>query len=174
MSESLARWIDAGAGTSPVIRLAEEVQSVGTHQGSGEVDPWPTVELEHLRQLIVDEPVEDGIAHPGERELTHLLEKYGETAGSWVRVLVFEGPAARGADIVRLLARLHDPISSFWRTRVVSDALASPTPCLRDAALQAAEVWRDPEIDLVLQQHKEPVAWLRDYAQRVMRDRQGR
>ena len=50
------------------------------------------------------------------------------------------------------------------------DALALDDVEIRDAAVQAAELWGDREILLVLKSHSEPESWLRDYIFDVIDD----
>ena len=118
------------------------------------------------------EPVEDGIAHPAE----HILEDALHTAGQR-SVLSRVGALCTNptrpsfaASSLRCLGRLQSPGSSVWRAGVVRAALASPAAELRDAAVQAAESWGDPQLVQVLRSHRETEPWLSRYLREVIED----
>ena len=60
--------------------------------------------------------------------------------------------------------------TSSWRSELVRNALALDDVEIRDAAVQAAELWDDPHILPVLKSHYEPESWLRDYISDVIDD----
>ena len=76
------------------------------------------------------------------------------------------------ADMFRCLARLDGVGDPRWRTDLVRGALRSPDVSQRDAAIQAAEEWGDPETNAVLGAHydRETERFLRDYTEGVLRD----
>ena len=53
---------------------------------------------------------------------------------------------------------------------LVRDALALDDVEIRDATVQAAELWGDRDILPVLKSHSEPEPWLRDYIFHVIND----
>ena len=60
--------------------------------------------------------------------------------------------------------------TTVWRAELVSCGLASDDIELRDAALQAAESWRDPGLRQILAAHSEPVSWLDEYRRGIIGD----
>lgn len=67
------------------------------------------------------------------------------------------------ASILRCLGRQEHLGTSSWRSALVRDALALDDVEIRDAAVQATELWGDKDILSVLKSHSEPKSWLRDY-----------
>ena len=62
------------------------------------------------------------------------------------------------------------PGTSLWRSELVRDALDLDDVEIRDAAVQAAELWGDRDMLPVLKSHSEPEPWLRDYICDVIDD----
>lgn len=67
------------------------------------------------------------------------------------------------ASVLRCLGRQEHLGTSLWRSELVRDTLVLDDVEIRDAAVQAAELWGDREILPVLKSHSEPEPWLRDY-----------
>jgi hypothetical protein len=122
--------------------------------------------LRRAMAAIEQEPVEDGISHPAERWLAEALDKGGAGA---LCAQMLEGPLGTSliASLVRLLGRLsfEEPIV---KEQILWQALASPSIELRDAAVQAAELWADRTAIEVLRGHAEPVPWLAEYISRLL------
>ena len=74
------------------------------------------------------------------------------------------------ASVLRCLGRQEDLGISSWRSELVRDALALDDVEIRDAAVQAAELWGDKGILPVLKSHSEPEIWLRDYICDIIND----
>ena len=72
------------------------------------------------------------------------------------------------ASVLRCLGRQEHLGTSSWRSELVRDALALDDVEIRDAAVQAAELWDDREILPVLKSHSEPELWLRNYISDVI------
>ena len=70
-------------------------------------------------------------------------------------------------DVLGVKPMLAIPIG---RVELVRDGLATEGVEIRDAAVQAAEAWGDLGMVEVLESHREPVAWLRDYVRSVIDD----
>jgi hypothetical protein len=75
----------------------------------------------------------------------------------------------RCAALLRLLSRVSQ-LDAEQRRSVVRRGLASNSVEIRDAAVQAAETWEDAALAELLRQHRDPVSWLSDYAERVAFD----
>lgn len=75
------------------------------------------------------------------------------------------------ADFLRLAGRVHP--DAQLRTELLEQSLASEDIQVRDAAVQAAELWADSSSVSALRQHQEKAPWLADYIQRVIQDVEG-
>ena len=109
-------------------------------------------------------PVEDCVAHPAERILEDAMRGDGQSLVRNPAVARCSETAHRlAASTLRCLGRLSRPGSAMWRAALVRDTLASGDAELRDAAVQAAESWGDPDLISVLRSHRESEPWLREY-----------
>lgn len=128
-----------------------------------------------LRELIASfetEPIEDGFDHPSELIVnTALNSSESQSALSHLRdfTLDEEHPYV-SYSILRCLGRISKPGSTSWRTNLIRDALLKSDPQIRDAAIQAGEHWGGVEIKGVLSLHVEPIPWLQQYIEKVLRD----
>jgi hypothetical protein len=129
-------------------------------------------ELEQRILLALEfEPVEDGHTHTIEDYLKEVIHERGQEVGSWL-IDVISGRRwnrSPAAELLRLVSR-QKPFTEDWRLDVIRIALSSPSVELRDAAVQAAELWQEPRAVELMQQHEECCTWLADYIKRVMQD----
>lgn len=130
-------------------------------------------ELESALQASFEaDPLEDGTGHPAEKIIDQALQSgAGSSALGWLRAFCLD--AARpsfAASVLRCLGRQADAGNTNWRVELVRDGLATDGVEIRDAAVQAAEAWGDLGMVEVLESHREPVAWLRDYVCSVIDD----
>ena len=118
------------------------------------------------------DPLEDGVCHPAEEVIEESLEGAREAnVLESLRVLSLDARRPDfAASVLRSLGRLGSPGTSRWRTKLIRDGLDSEPVPIRDAAIQAAELWGSPEMREVLEAHVEPVSWLREYLQDVIGD----
>ena len=118
-----------------------------------------------LHAAFETEPLEDGMLHKAEDIIKQALQS-GEDPRilEWLRdfSLDAEQPVF-AASILRCLGRQEHLGTSSWRSALVRDALALDDVEIRDAAVQATELWGDKDILSVLKSHSEPKSWLRDY-----------
>lgn len=128
--------------------------------------------LDQLHASFDAEPLEDGMDHPAEQVITAALESEDrDTALKWISsaCLGSESPAFAAATF--LCAARHPGIgTATWRAGLVHRGLASDDIELRDAAIQAAELWGDPGLGEILMAHSEPVSWLDEYRRGVIDD----
>lgn len=126
-------------------------------------------EAAHRRLLrALEAPVEDGRRHVGEDAMADAARLLGEAVDAWLAALVREArSAAERAAIVRLAGRGGLPRQVAARRRLVAECLASGDVEVREAAVQAAELWGDPALAEVLDAHCEPIPWLADYVAQV-------
>lgn len=130
---------------------------------------YETKEFELLNS-IENDPVIDGFTHKGETILGKLLhEKYGDVRFHLERLLFGDENVKIRSSVLLLLGRLN-PIDADWRAYIIKKALTFEDIEMRDAAIQAAELWEDFEMLDVLRRHEELVPWLKDYKERVIED----
>ena len=117
------------------------------------------------------DPLEDGIDHHAERIIDDALRSGGgRRIFAWLRECSLDaGDPGFAANVLRCLGRRR-PETSAWRAGVVCSALAANDVEMRDAAVQAAEAWGDPEMLEALERHTEAVSWLRTYIRDVVED----
>lgn len=118
------------------------------------------------------EPLEDGMHHKAEDIVGQALQS-GEDQRvlEWLRAFSLDAKQpVFAASILRCLGRQKHLGTSSWRSALVRDALALDDVEIRDAAVQATELWDDQDILPVLKSHSEPKSWLRDYICDVIDD----
>lgn len=128
--------------------------------------------LDRLHASFDAEPLEDGMDHPAEQVITAALESEDpDKVLQWVRsaCLESENPAFAAATFL-CAARQPGIGTAAWRAGLVHGGLASENIELRDAAIQAAEIWGDAGLREILADHSEPVSWLDEYRRGVMDD----
>ena len=118
------------------------------------------------------DPLEDGISHPAEKILAEALRFRGERPVlEWLRNFSLDtAHPSFAASVLRCLGRQPCPGTSSWRSGLVRGGLAADRVEIRDAAVQAAELWGGPDTRAVLETHSEPRPWLRDYIRDVIDD----
>ncbi len=125
-----------------------------------------------LHAAFETEPLEDGMHHKAEDIIGQALQS-GEDVRilEWLRAFSLDDTQPSfAASILRCLRRQEYLGTSSWRSELVRDALALDDVEIRDAAVQAAELWGDSDILPVLKSHSEPESWLRDYISDVIDD----
>lgn len=124
--------------------------------------------LERFRNLLntlENEPVEDGIHHPAEPLLRAYWEEYPGHL-PWDDAVADGTQTSLFADFLRIAGRVR-PTPESLRSRLLQEGLASPSIEVRDAAVQAAELWADAAAVGALYRHREEVAWLAAYIERI-------
>jgi len=151
--------------TSPAWEVVFEAES-GSVGGNG-FDAF----VSSLATAFESEPFEDGYGHAAEEIIRAAIE-VGDEGVECVESAIFcTRRVAMAAHTLQCVGRLEAPVSEEWRAQVIARALRCDALDLRDAAMQAAEAWGGTCIR-VLSEHEEPVAWLRGYAAKIIR--QGR
>ena len=139
-------------------------------------NPWPAgwqhdcLERE-LTNAFEDVPIEDGTSHAAERILRRAFQSADEPhVLGWLQHLVTDTDRpSLASSLLRSLGRQF-PGTSKWRAETVRAALGMPDVAMRDAAVQAAESWGEPEVRAVLEEHVEAIPWLQSYIGEVIRD----
>ena len=125
-----------------------------------------------LSAIFQANPVEDGIDHPGEVMIREALQSMdGYPVLEWLKM--FSADTANphfAASVLRCLGRQQRLGTASWRIEVIRKALSTDAVDLRDAAAQAAECWGGLEMRDVLQEHTDPVPWLREYILDILND----
>jgi hypothetical protein len=118
------------------------------------------------------DPLEDGLGHPAEKIIGEALHSVrSELVLGWLEKLVLDSVRPSfAASVLRCLGRQTSPGTVRWRSKLVRAALALDDVELRDAAVQAAEMWGDREMVDILKSHREPGSWLRQYIREVIND----
>jgi hypothetical protein len=127
-------------------------------------------EFDRLRTAIEAEPMEDGITHPGEDIVAEIVATYG--ADALTDFILETEPPALAAVLLRLFGRFSRPAEPV-RRRLANYALQSESVELRDALVQAVELWEDKEMIGLIAAQAEPVPWLADYIRRVAEELRG-
>ncbi len=112
------------------------------------------------------------MAHPAERIIEDALEgRERRSALDHLGNLCLD-PTRPGlaTSVLRCVGRRSLPGSISWRLDLVRRALTMADAGIRDAAAQAAERWGGTEMLRLLQEHDEPLPWLRRYIRDVIED----
>ena len=125
-----------------------------------------------LHAAFEAESLEDGMHHKAEDIIGQVLQsREDQRILEWLRAFSLDDTQPSfAASVLRCLGRQEHLGTSSWRSELVRDALALDDVEIRDAAVQAAELWDDHEILPVLKSHSEPEPWLRDYISDVIDD----
>lgn len=137
------------------------------------IDEHEQTRLVHkLHAAFEIEPLEDGMHHKAEVIIEQALQSgEDERILEWLREFTSDDTQpVFAASVLRCLGRQEYLGTSSWRSALLRDALASDDVEIRDAAVQAAELWGDQEILPVLKSHSEPEPWLQDYISDVIDD----
>ena len=163
-SAQLDTWFDMLVDVSYFESATEEQELI---------DEREQMRLAHkLHAAFEAEPLEDGMHHKAEDIIEQALQ-YGEDPRilDWLRAFSLDDTQpAFAASVLRCLGRQEYLGTSSWRSALVRDALALDDVEIRDAAVQAAELWDDHHILPVLKSHSEPKQWLQDYISDVIDD----
>jgi len=127
--------------------------------------------VEQMLTLVIaaleDAPIESGWDHPAEGPLRDFLIEHGAAT---ICGTIFHGQhRAALADFIRLLGRM-ELVDADVRSSIVRQGLRAASVEIRDAAVQAAELWGDPASLECLRDHEETTPWLADYLGRVLRE----
>ena len=120
-------------------------------------------------------PVEDGFTHPAEDIIAEVLASANyRPVLRWLRGFCADSSQPSfAASVIRLLGRQPSVGTVAWRKSLLIDGLAADNVEVRDAAVQAAESWADPESVEILKSHDEPQLWLSQYIADVIEDLAG-
>ena len=125
-----------------------------------------------LQATFEADPLEDGMDHPAERIIAKVLEgAKDQYIYDLFRTFSLDAThPSFAASVLRCLGRHVNPGTASWRTDIVRGALRMNDIEIRDAAVQAAELWGDKDMRGVLEAHSEQESWLRDYIRDVIDD----
>ena len=123
-----------------------------------------------LRAAFEEEPFENGMHHPAVETVTDALmgtEKPKVLTGL-EEFSLDSSRASLAASVLRCLGRQKHPGTESWRAGLVRDGLVARDVFIRDAAVQAAELWGNRGIRTIRLAHSESEPWLRDYVRDVV------
>ena len=117
-------------------------------------------------------PLEDGMNHPAEVIIADALRgTENSKVLSWLKAFSLDSTrTGTAASVLQCLGRQDHPGTERWRVGLVRDGLAARDVEIRDATVQAAELWGDRGMQTILSAHSEPEPWLRDYVRDVAGD----
>ena len=122
-----------------------------------------------MRAAFEEGPLEDGIQHPAEEVIADAL-RGAENSKAHTLLKAFSLDPTRAslaALVLRCLGRQKHPGTQRWRVGLIRDGLVAKDVEIRDAAVQAAELWGDRGVRKILLAHSEPEPWLRDYVRDI-------
>ena len=127
---------------------------------------------DELRFAFEEDPLEEGIHHPAEEIIADALRRTeNSNVLTWLKAFSLDSTrASLAASVLRCLGRQNHPATERWRVGLVRDGLVAEDVDIRDAAVQAAELWGDRGMRPILLAHSEPEPWLRDYVRDVAED----
>ena len=107
--------------------------------------------------------------HPAEEIIADTLRgTENSNVLTWLKAFSLDSTrASLAASVLRCLGRQNHPGTERWRVGLVRDGLVAKDVDIRDAAVQAAELWGDRGMRTILLAHFEPEPWLRDYVRDV-------
>jgi len=121
-----------------------------------------------IKSLIEDYPVEDGYSHPAEEILKEVIFEDNIAFKEWLLQLEKEDEALF-AEVLRLLGRIEPTQIEDWYLEIAKIALANSNIEVRDAAVQAIELWATPKAFSLLREHCEQTSWLKEYIDRIIK-----
>lgn len=170
-SDEWRRSALASLSLKPTI-VRSNITLLGSHAEAAPQSPpiqCPPRLFGQLVAVIEAEAVEDGVSHIGEELISEIVAS-GEASSLMDATIATR--TSLTASIVQLLGRLS-PIAQSFRVPLIKHALQSKDIQLRDAAVQAIELWEDQSMIPLLRSHQEPIAWLNEYVIEVLKDLQG-
>ena len=156
-------------------KLMARVLYMAVQQKTVIIDPGQERLAAKLRMVFEDEAVEDGMRHPAEEIIDETLRSVrDQPVLDWLRSFCTDASQPSfAASVLRCLGRNRSVGGDTWRVSLVGEGLAIDNVEIRDAAVQAAESWGDPDLLEVLKSHSEPEPWLRQYISDIIEDLAG-
>ncbi|MXY00657.1 MAG: hypothetical protein F4Y67_07540 [Chloroflexi bacterium] len=123
-----------------------------------------------LRAALDTEPYEDGFDHPVDEIIRDALigSEASRALSAFQAFALDEYRPSFAAAVLQSLGRQTLPGDIEWRTTLVARALQSGELSIREAALDSAQSWGDPEFAAIIESHFEPIPWLRSRFQRAI------
>lgn len=153
--------------------IPEQVTLIFKEQDISPLSRWLSELLraiDRLTSILESEPIEDGVSHAGESNVAEIIATYG--ANVFTAVILKTENLSLAAAMIRLLGRANPPARAV-RHQLIEHGLGSESVEIRDAIVQAVELWEDQEGAHILRDHDEYISWLADYIQRVVNELEG-
>jgi hypothetical protein len=166
---------DESKVAAPTALLVPQAHAPGERHAT----PLPEIDEGQFRRILLhsfaDEPLEDGVRHPGEVVLRQALTAIPDAAPQWTARLYHETESTRpalAADLLRCLGRLSPAVAGEMGWSLVREAIGHPAAEVREAAVRALEEWGGGEALALLRARLavEPLGWLRRYITLVIAD----
>lgn len=128
-----------------------------------------------LLNSLKSEPVEEGYTHPAEEIIEKALHSSEPLAQGWLEEFYDAAAISQpliAADTLKIIGRLEFGLAQPWGNAIALRALNHPNVHVRDAAVQALELWGGITSRKILEQHlkKEKETWLVEYIKQVITD----
>ena len=122
-----------------------------------------------LIECLIAEPIEDGVTHPSESILRNALNRDTEAVRGWIVDKWRSEPnAGLLAALMKCVGRLAWKEVFGWGLKVAKASLSHSDIEVRDAAVQAIDLWGSSEAIALLREHREDVSWLRGYISQIL------
>ena len=127
--------------------------------------------LLQVKMALNRNPVEAGVCHEVEGLIEQAIQHHGPSPVlNQVAGVIEDGPDGLAASLLLCMSRVDQPGTPRWAAGLIRTALSSESVAVRDAAVQAAEVWAGPSTLNILEAHSEERGWLADYLADVTDD----
>lgn len=129
--------------------------------------------VSQILSAIDMEPVEDGLKHPAEIFIKTAIVNHEKLTIEWLNNLVLcESNASLIASILKCVGRLELDLCKGWGFDLINKALQHRDTEVRDAAVQALELWGNSNSIRLLKEHfkHEKILWLKEYVKKIIDD----
>jgi len=126
-----------------------------------------------LLDSLREQPIEDGVTHPGEALLRRALRSYAAEVRAWLSEQTVSSVSrtfAERGSLLRLVGRMPRLQVAPWGYALVASVLKDADLEVRDAAVKALELWRGPAALKILETHVESERWLSDHLRRLVEE----
>lgn len=148
-------------------RFALPVASTRRSQSrKDEDDTHLGTKLEELLRALEGEPLEAGVTHSCEKGVADFVARFGHDSGGVLGAVFRTGSTRRIAESLVLFGRV-EVANAELRHALVKRGLDASEVEIRDAAIQATELWEDRALGELLRTYDESVPWLAEYAAAV-------
>ena len=129
--------------------------------------------MNNIIQSLNRYPVEDGMEHPVENEISKVLEEEPHEFYAWMRDILDQEIHHPTADILKCLGRVIEGKSD--KCQIIAHdlgrrGLEHPDAGVRDSSIQLLEDLGTQTALETLERHDEKTEWLKTYLEKVIKD----